>query len=256
MRRRRRTNLLRGGAYADGLDSIESTTCFDLDGRISQSYSGSGTDWLNMVVSPSDGSAQSDYDMTIGSGVTHDGSGFSMDGTANSRMRVASNTAFFEDIHKSTGTTDFWIAMTINLPASGDQQILFATNTGGAGDSGLRAMSNGGAGVLFLQQGNGTTNTNANCGGTLNNTGEHTIIISREGAGTNTRHWIDTDTASDVSHTYNTSTAAASGLATTGATADNGTTIDSGGIITSFAMGDGYLDNTRAAAIRANLEAR
>ena len=123
-----------GGAY---LDSVISSTIFEVDATISDSYSGSGYALNNLTASPADGEDQSDYDFYLGTdGIgghiptftgTPGDSGAYFDYTgANQVVGVlkqfidsGTSTTFLNSIHKTDQTDlEFWYAMTIYWPAA------------------------------------------------------------------------------------------------------------------------------------------
>lgn len=52
-------------ASSDYLDGVETSTCFDLDATIADSYT-SGQTWANLVETPADGASTSDYNVWLG----------------------------------------------------------------------------------------------------------------------------------------------------------------------------------------------
>lgn len=54
------------GGGGGGLQDDIASTCYHLDATDSASYSGSGQSWSNLISSPHDGAAQTDFDMYLG----------------------------------------------------------------------------------------------------------------------------------------------------------------------------------------------
>ena len=48
------------------LQSVIASCCCDLDATVAESYNGLGQTWSNLVVSPADGTSQTDYDFYLG----------------------------------------------------------------------------------------------------------------------------------------------------------------------------------------------
>lgn len=94
------------------LNAFISSTVFDVDATILQSYNG-GTTLFNFS-DCADGSPRSAYNFAI-TNATYEGtpgsmgSFFALGGT--SLFSIAANTVFTRDLHKTTGGSDFWFAV-------------------------------------------------------------------------------------------------------------------------------------------------
>lgn len=246
----------------DCLTDVIASAVFELDATKSDSYSGSGTTWANRVLVPADGSAQTAYDFYRGDGATSttyptfNGSAgsaaayWSFDGGDYFGLKSGSNTAFFNALHKTTGGSDFWIAVTIQTPvADSTVDALFSTQITGATVAGLRLVQTAAEAINLIQR--GTANTTAAATGTLTGSTDYIVIASHSHSGNNTRFWISATTAQDVAQTFNTTTAnpetARIGYAATAAAS-------SGLRIYGISGGNEYIDNTKAAEIISYLE--
>ena len=125
-RRRRGHPLL--SAASPYLDGIESSTIFDLDSRITESYGGTGQTWANLVASPADSSSQTDHDRTLGADDSSSTDDPSFVGTAGDSAAYFAHdggdwfngtvlTDFMKDIHKDAD--DFWFSVRVWVGSSG-----------------------------------------------------------------------------------------------------------------------------------------
>lgn len=252
------------------LDGVLASTVLDLDATIAASYSGSGQVWANLIVSPADGAAQTDYDMYLGAGSgsstddpTFTGSAddpaayFAMDGGDHFSLKSGVNTNFLKNLHKTTGGTDWWMAATVKSVNFTNANILFATQSGTTG-IGLRAQFNINEGLTHVQRG-GTANATATSTIATGTNNETIAIVSHSHAANTTRFWISragaTGTAEEIAHTYNTTTSDPSAVFALSLFA-SGFQLENGVRVYGFAMGNEYLDNTKAAAIITHLETR
>ena len=100
----------------NAMDTIVSSALFDLDATISDSYSGSGQTWANLISSTgttydfhlgaNDGISSDDPDFT--GSADDEAAYFAMDGT--NFFTVKSNSgSIFKDMHKTTGASPTWI---------------------------------------------------------------------------------------------------------------------------------------------------
>lgn len=249
-----------GPAYLDG---VLASTVFDLDATIAASYSGSGTNWANLVAAPADASAQTAYDFTS-SGMTFTGSVgdaaayWSVDATT-SAFTLASgvNTDFLNNLHKSSGVGDYWFAMTFQRPAISGSEYFFGTANTGTAETGvnLRFASSGGT-VSYRQRDSVSGVILATSTGTVPLSTPSVVIVSHSYSAHNTRIWINSGTAENLAHIFVTSAgnAARAAQISTRSTTSNGMQPSTRWY--SFAMGNEYLDNTQAAAIIAHLNTR
>jgi hypothetical protein len=257
------------GSLAD----VIASAVFDLDATQAASYGGSGTTWTNLVTAPADGSAQTAYDFHLGltSGAAADDPTFT--GSAGSSAAYfaldgadffdfatdTTTTAFLKNLHKTTGGQEFWIAVGVRVIAGSATQCLYGYRTTTATSQGIRFEITSSE-RLSLAQGNGTATVSGTSATTLSSGTDYLLIVSAPAGGGTIRFWFNTLTAEEISLTYGATSTdpsvssvpkiAACG-AGTGQNIMNNTTR-----IYSAAMGNEYLDNTKAAAIIAALEAR
>jgi hypothetical protein len=167
----RRTQMNISGTPASSyLDGVLASTVFDLDATIAASYPGSGLTWANLAT-PADGAAKTAYDFFLGDGVTattypafsgsagNSAAYWSFDGGDYFDLKSGANTAFLRDAHKTTGGSDFWIAMAYRPVDGGVTQGLFTT-TDGTGTAGFRTEQLGSELIQLVQRGPTTTQTN------------------------------------------------------------------------------------------------
>ncbi|MBU0800813.1 MAG: hypothetical protein KKA05_07385, partial [Alphaproteobacteria bacterium] len=249
-----------GGGPAD-LATVLASTVFDLDATITDSYAGTGTVWHNMIISPADGAAQTDYDFYRGNGAssntypTFNGSAgsaaayWSCDGGDYFALQSGTNTAFLNNLHKTTGGTDWWFAFTTRQP-DGPARIFFATAEG-ATQNGIRLLSTT-TELLTSGQGNGATFNNAT-GPAFPVDTDNIVIISHSHSIGKTRFWLNSATATEVTQAYNTTIANPANPAVIGAETDFGSPMINGSRIYSVAMGNEFLDNTQVAALIAHM---
>lgn len=257
------------GASCDCLTDVIASAVLELDATKADSYTGSGTSWANRVVVPADGSAQSAYNMTRGDGATSttyptfNGSAgdaaayWTFDGGDNFRLASGVNTAFLNNLHKTTGGTDFWVAITIRSVdgAWANNEFIFS-NISAANNAlnglALRTLSTE---DIQLFQSGGASSSAAASTGSIFAIGDYIVIVSRQAGGTNTRMWINSLTATDIAQTFNASTLDPTGTFTIGSDADyNGNFMTANEYLYSLAMGNEYLDDAKAAAIIGYLE--
>jgi len=257
------------GSLAD----VVASAVFDLDATIAASYPGSGQTWANLVAAPADGSAQTAYDFFRGDGSTSttyptftgsagDSAAYwSFDGGDYFQLLSGVNTPFIRDLHKTTAAKTFWVAITMLAVDPPGTRHLFSNAPSGSAHQGVSLQIAGsGNGRFKFQQGDGLVGTNNLDLGSASfsaNNQNHILIFSYDSATNTARHWVDTDTAIETSFTYLTAITDAAGILRIG-TVGGGTInpVPSGTRIYSVAMGNEYLDNTKAAAIIAALEAR
>lgn len=237
------------------LGNAVSSTVYDLDATIAASYGGSGTTWANLETTPADSAAQSAYNFT-NNGFTFTGSAGSAgaywlaDGT-NQFDLSGGNTTFLNNLPKTTGGTNFWFAIAFR-PGSGIQRMC---HTGAVTNVPLLGVFLNASNVLNLFQRGDTASANTTLGSAVSSGTDYVIIVSHDSATNTTRYWINTATASSTSQTYNATTTNA-GAFTIGAESDGGAAILNNARVYAVSMGNAYLDNTGAAAIFAEYEAR
>ncbi len=264
--RRPRPLLQTGGsAYLDG---VLASTVFDLDATIAASYSGTGVTWANLVAAPADGAAQTDYDFYRGDGATgttyptFNGSGaaayWSFDGGDFFKLKSGVNPAFLAGLHKTSGGSDWWIAFahnsvdgtwggstffgTVSAFSAGHHGMMFRPTAGESFD--IPVVTNGGSATAALPV-------------SLFATGNYLTIFSHSHSTNTTTWWNNSSSGTHISHTFYANTNNATGTATIGARPDNSSPLPAGNhLLYSFAMGNEYLDDTKAAALITALQVR
>lgn len=238
------------------LGDIVASTVLDLDATIAASYSGSGTTWANYEDTPADSAAQTAYDFT-NNGFTFTGSAGSAaaywlaDGT-NQFDLGGGNTAFLSNLPKTTGGGDWWAAFTFNLGSAVTQRIF---HTGPDNTNPLMGAFINGSDALNIFQRGDASSSNQNVGGSVGTATNHIIIISHDVSADKTSYWINSGTGTEISHVFQVCSNPA-GAFTIGAQSDGDNPLTSGTKLYSFAMGNEYLNDTKAAAIISHLETR
>lgn len=256
-------------AASNYLDGVLDSTVADLDATQSESYSGSGQTWSNLVTSPSDSSSQISNDFYLGADGNADstdptftgsagdaGAYFALDGGDWLAAKDLSSSTTLKSLGKTT--TSFWVAIAFQTPSS----LVSSTGIWGGGfqnaDEGFTAnYTAAGAARLFQFYGSGTTFTTLTP--TIGTSTDYLWIVSVDMSATtnNVRSWINTTTKEETSVTWTSNTdntvnfdvGAGGGSAHLGKAA-NGTRIYS------FALGNEFIDDADAALIFAHLEAR
>ncbi|MFA7333367.1 MAG: hypothetical protein WC130_03640 [Kiritimatiellia bacterium] len=253
-----------GDAGSPYLDGVLASTVFDLDATQAASYPGTGTTWANLIAAPADGSAQTDYDFFRGNGATSttyptftgtpgDAAAYwSFDGGDRFQKKDGTNTTFLNALHKTTGGTPWWMAYTYRVINVAPTQIVYSTQTTST-NVGIRGGTSSSETNFFVQRGD--TSQGATNFGSLTPGTDYVVIISYDGSG-NIARWENTTTGTAAAITFNSTSADASQALFIGAGPGTGTPLANTARMYSFAMGNEYLDDTKAAAIIAHLEAR
>ena len=258
-----------GAAASAYLDGVLASTVFDLDATIAASYPGSGTTWANLAVTPADGQSPSAYDFLLGDGVTgttypvFTGSAgnpaalWRLEGSDYFRIKSGANTSFLDNLHKTTGGQDFWMALAFKRDdATWAMGNLFSTLSITGTFTGIELLLTSTETLALYQRNNSTSSIGTIPGGTLATTTPNIVIFSHSHSANNTRYWANSVMGADLAHTFGTTTAAAAQPATIGVNGNLTSNLVAETSLYSFAMGNEYLDNTKAAAIIAHLEAR
>lgn len=249
------------------LDSVISSAVCDLDATISASYSGSGTNWANLIASPADGASQPQYDFTV-TGATFTGSAgdtaayWLMDGNDYFVHAVAdSNTPLFRDMAENGSGNAWWVAMAFR-PVTGSN-VSYWGNGSGTGDVGMSWFANGLGDNIRVDQYSGSgTDTINNESNALSNGTDTVVIISVDMNATtnNVRSWVNTTTALQNGNVWDTNSADTNGIFMIGARSDNTDTandiVANGTRIYHFSCGNEFLTDAKAADIFAHLETR
>lgn len=245
---------------------VPSAVC-DLDVTRADSYPGSGQQWFNLVTSPTDGSARSSYNLTLGDGVgasTDDPTFIGSAGQASAYFlldggdvfRIASNTAFINAMHKTAGGTDFWAAFAYRLVNAASSRNLFATNASST-NIGLRLSILSSNGVTVFQRGNAATVNSSFSGVSAGVNGQDCVLIISYSHVTQTvRYWINGAAGLDRALVFDTTSASASGRLSIGASSASTGALPSGTRFYACAFGNSTLTDTQAAAIASVYETR
>lgn len=245
------------------LGDVLASCVFDLDATISDSYPGSGQLWANIEPTPADGSAQSAYDCNLGAtsgsstdDPTYNGSGptayWGHDGGDFFR-NAGGNTAFLNQCGFGTGGQDFWCAAAFYFTASTTSQAFMGTSTLSNPGFVFYAVSSN---AFRCGQRQGVTTSQVTTTSQFFADNTPTLAIMSHSHSTNTsRFWINNRTAESIAHTFT------AGNANGGSTFDisaigGGTRLQNGNRLYSAAMGNEYLDNTKAGLIFDALNAR
>lgn len=252
------------GPTDPSLKAVLSSTVADLDATMAASYGGSGTTWANLVAAPADGSAQTAYDFYRGDGATGTtyptftgtagdaAAYFALDGGDYFRLASGANTAFLQNISKTTGGADFWLGFALRGADWSGVQRLFNGGPDSAPAGWCSAYVNGG--VVYLAQ-RGASAASVSSGVTLSTNTDYLILISHSHANNRTRFWINSTTAVSVTHTFSTNTSAMPLMAAYAET-DAGFALKNGARVYGLYIGNEDLDNTKAAALINALETR
>ena len=248
------------------LKDVISSAVIDLDATVSTSYSGSGTTWANLVTSPADGSAQTAYDFYTGNGATSttyptfNGSAgssaayWSFDGGDYFRKKDGAITSFLQNMHNySVAGKGFWAAWTGNIPTPASVSSMFATSDSTSEGCLLQILtSTGNARIRRRHSGGGSSMDS-----TTSATGSNKIVVVSFNNETGAyRFWINSTTVTSSGTNTTLSTASSVGVPVIAAETDFGGALPNTSRLYSFAMGNEFLDDTKAAAIINALEAR
>lgn len=246
-----------------GVSEFPASVIFDLDATQAASFT-SGQTWANLIASPADGESQTAYDFFLGidgssssddptfTGSAGDsGAYFEMDGGDFFALKSGANTTFLEDIHKTTGGSDFWFAFAWRTPIDdGGSSGLFTTQDGIV-DNGLRVQRDASE-TLSLVQANGSGVVTVTSAADPDPQINVLLIMSHSHSANQTRIWYDSTTAEESSHTFGTTTTDATLAAKIGVRNGTSGIIESGTRIYAVSGGNAYLDDDDATTI-ANL---
>lgn len=261
---RRAQIIMSGATVSPYLDGVLASTVFDIDATIAASYPGSGVTWANLAA-PADGSAQAAYDFYRGNGSTSttypafNGSAgssaayWSFDGNDHFDLKSGVNTPFLRDVHKTTGGSDFWIAMAFR-PVDNGTTTGYFTTMAGTSVPGLRIEQLSNEFTRLLQRSGSTVATGPDV--TLTPGSDSLYIVSHSHSLNETAIWLNSATGSTAAHPFSATTTDASAVARIGHRVHGSGILLSGTRLYSLAMGSEYLNNTKAAAIIAHLNTR
>lgn len=261
----RRPRPQTGSAYLDG---VLASTVFDLDATIAASYPGTGVTWANLIAAPADGAAQTAYDFYRGDGATSttyptfNGSAgsaaayWSFDGGDYFKIKSGTNTAFLNNLHKTTGGSgNFWIAAALHkTDNTWGTQALFS-NVGGAANYKGIEFSTLSTEDFYFAQSNGAGGTSSYTSPGVQTSGDYVVIYSNSTTGY-VRLWLNSATATEQALSFAAGTEDAAFPARIGSWGDDTRFLNSETRIYSLALGNEYLDNTKAGALIAALGVR
>lgn len=257
--------------YLDG--ALPSAVC-DLDATIAASYAGSGTTWANLVAQPADGLSRTQYDFHLGDGSsstyfpTFNGTAgsaaayWTTDGGDYFRLKSLTDT-LPSKWHRTSGGTPFWVAVAFRTPPG----LFTATRTfwGNAGSAVNRGVASFvvSADTLSLVSANGAaTALLSNMTSALSASTDYLYLLSVDPQQTsnNVRLWLNATTAVTYSMIFGESSTNSTDnffvMANRVSTTNGATAMENGTLYYSFAMGNEFLNDTKAAALFAHLRAR
>jgi len=240
------------------VDQFIPSAVLDLDATIFNSYSGSGQVWSNLVPAPADGSAKTAYDFNLGdssSPATNDptftGSAgspsayFALDG--GDYFSDPANTAFLNNLQKTTGGTDFWIATAFRFINSGSIQSLWGTSNA---TTVVGAYANINASNLLQESLRGDTAVVSTVSGSFSalvNGTDYLYIVSF--GPTQVRQWLNSLTKVEATFTKNTCVNNPGGNMNIAARMTGNNKLANGSRVYAFSAGNQYIDNADAARI-------
>lgn len=247
--------------YSPYLDGIVRGTVIDLDATIPESYV-SGTLWQSLA-KPAGGGVAADYAFTTGDGSTATtfpsltGSGsaayFAFDG--GDYFSFGSNTALINNLHKTTGGQNFWFAAA-GLWQTGALQLIFDTKSSGT-TVGISFGINADGTLLLSQRGDSASASLSSTGLSVTDDANQVLVCTHSHADNLTNFWINGTPLGDTAHTFNTTTANASGGTKLSAFTNSlSNKFTSGTGLYSFAMGSTFIGNAEELLIRKLYEKR
>lgn len=256
------------------LDGVMGSVVCDLDATVADSYNGSGLLWANLTPNPADGLLRARYDFHVGDGSTAstyptfngtpgtNGAYWSADGSDYFRLKTLTG-SLPTKWHRTSGGSSFWVATAFRTPPgifTGTR--CFWGNAGSGTNRGVGATVLS-TDLLGLVSANGTSAVvTSNIGGPLTGSTDYLYVVSVDPTQTtnNVRIWLNTTTSSSYSMIFGASSTASTDdffiMATRNSTTNGANAMESGTYLYSFAMGNEFLDNTKAEALFSHLRAR
>jgi len=264
-----------GAVVSPYLDGVIDSTVADLDATLSDSYT-SGQTWANLIASPADGAAQTDYDFYLGVNDTATTDDPTFTGSAGDSGAYFNHDGgdFFSavDYTKSlvllnghrTDVSGSWVALTWRQGATlPNWNFLVGTGTWNSNDIGFSIPVRSSGAIEFRHVGDsGLTSVTIESAGSIAINTDYILVLSWDGTSTtnNIRSWLSSTTRNDTSISFSTQTGGSTeSAAMIGASPNEGSptgVIASGSRIYSFAAGNELLDDAKAAAIIGHLETR
>lgn len=249
------------------MGDVISTCVTDWDATVIDSYSGSGQNLDNIEPTPADASSQSANDMYLGATSGAEASDPTFTGTAGDPAAYFSCdggdyftyqgtiTSFFDGIHKTTGGSDFTVFITFYY-VGGATEVFFGNRSAGGANRGIIIYSVAGNNTVYLTQRGNTAASTVNSTGTMNTSAYNVIGISHSHSGNNTRAWINSSTAENLAHTFNTTTTAASGVPSIGAYSGGTSPVANTTRFVGISVFNEYFDDTKARQVIDQYNAR
>ena len=152
----------------------------------------------------------------------------------------------FQDAQKTTGGPDHWFAIALRTPApDGTTDGFFSTQTGNT--QGFRWQQNAQENLFFRQRGDSANSQVTGTG--IAGSADNLIIVSHSHSLNQTRFWINSRTATQVSQTYDTTTTDSTLSAVIYASADGNNAAGSGTRAYGFYAGNEYISDSQAGDI-------
>lgn len=258
--------MIIGQPHIKPMGSIVSSCVVDLDATIVDSYT-SGETWSNIEPNPGDGTSQTANDFYMGATGTVDGDEPTFTGTAgdpgaymlydggDQNNFKGTITSFFDDIHKTTGGADWTVFIPFYF-VGGTTQVLFGNRSAGGTTIGLIIWTIGLNDKARLTQRGNTANSSTNSSADINDSAVNIVGVSHSHSANNTRYWVNTSTAQNVSQTFNTTTTAASGVPCVGAYSGGSAQVINGQRYYGISCFNEYFDDEKARAVIDQYNAR
>lgn len=239
------------------LQDVVASACCDVDATKAASYPGTGQTWSNLVAAPADGSPQTAYDHYLGNtsdpstdDPTFVGSAgsssayFSLDGA--DHFAMSSLTGFVGSMPRTVSGTDFWIAMCLQIPDVGTNTGAWSSHT--SISRGCRLNITATESLQLIQRGDAANSTGAPTN-IITHSSPACIIVSCPAGGGVVRQWVNSRTATELAIVFGVCTSGSTNVPVIGRRFTNSTSLPAGSLVYSFAMGNGYIDNTAAGLI-------
>lgn len=199
------------GGGGTGLQDDIASACYHLDATDSASYSGSGQTWSNLIASPHDGAAQTDFDMYLGTtsaatatDPTFNGSAgsssayFSTDASGDCFTSISTSTpGHLAKVQRTDQSVGFWMATFYKYRTGTNLRHL--SNSNSTTDYGFQILQTTNGDYRFSRYRNSTVQTTTVLPNSSFSSGTiYGVILSMNAARTNFRIWKNTRTATDV----------------------------------------------------------
>lgn len=210
---------------------------FDIDVSNGWCYGGTGQTIRNLCQVPADGSARSAYDLVLGatSGSSTDdptfngtaglpGCYFNYDG-GDVITLAGAMTSFLNNLHKTTGGQAFTVVALFRAVDSANGYPIWATNSASSG-IGFNVLPASNENVTINQRGD-ASQAQVVTGTILTAGTDYVVAVAyNAGGGAGSRRWINNRTATSFTHTFNATSANASGVLAIGRFSGGSTAVD------------------------------